>query len=258
MKTLVLGAGAFGTALGQILTENGHKIKYYDPVLGVSLKDCLDDVEILVLVAPSFALSDLLPKLPHDLPMIVATKGILDTRIFEEFTDVMALSGPAFADELKAHQPSTLTATDERVKELFGTDYLSFDYTADIKGVFLCGALKNVYALLAGLRKLERDTPDYEKNLAVFAEEMKALLSANGAEARTVELACGIGDLRLTCGLPSRNYEFGTILADNPQAKPEKTVEGLSALRKIAEGAIKVPDSAINMKELIERSKEWA
>ena len=84
MKTLVLGAGAFGTALGQILTENGHKVKYYDPVLGVSLEDCLDDVEILVLVTPSFALSNLLPKLPHDLPMIVATKGILDTRIFHK------------------------------------------------------------------------------------------------------------------------------------------------------------------------------
>ena len=258
MKILVLGAGAFGTALGQILTENGHEVKYYDPILGVSLEECLDGAEILVLAAPSFCLPDLLPKLPRDLPLVVATKGILDTAIFEGFDDVMVLSGPAFAEDLKAHKSATLTATDERIGKLFSTDYLNFDFTDDVKGVLLCGALKNVYALLAGLMKLERDTPKYEENLAIFAEEMKALLAANGGDANTVNLACGVGDLRLTCGLPSRNYEFGFVLADNPHAKPEKTVEGLSALRKIAEGAIVIPDTALKLRELIERSKEWA
>ena len=31
MNIAILGAGVFGKALGKILTDNGHKISYYDP-----------------------------------------------------------------------------------------------------------------------------------------------------------------------------------------------------------------------------------
>ena len=31
MKIAILGAGAFGTALGGILADNGYDIDYYDP-----------------------------------------------------------------------------------------------------------------------------------------------------------------------------------------------------------------------------------
>ena len=34
MKITIFGAGLFGTALGNILEENGHVIEYYDPVKG--------------------------------------------------------------------------------------------------------------------------------------------------------------------------------------------------------------------------------
>ena len=258
MKILVLGAGAFGTALGGILTENGHEVVYFDPMLGVPLEECLKGAELMVLVAPSFALPELVPKLPREIPLVIATKGVLDLSLFDDFEDVMVLSGPAFADDLKAHKPARLTASDKRIRELFGTDYLDFDESADVRGILLCGALKNVYALYAGLLQLERNTPKYEKKLAEFAEEMRALLSANGGKPETVSCECGMGDLRLTCGMPSRNYEFGVILANDSKAKPEKTVEGLSALRKIIDGALEIPEEAVNLKELIRRSKEWA
>ena len=258
MKILVLGAGAFGTALGGILEENKHDVVYYDPMLGNSLEDCLKGAELMVLAAPSFALDNLLPALPRDIPMIVATKGVLNPHTFDEFGDVMVLSGPAFADELKAHKSRKLTASDERVIELFGTDYLSFDKTNDVRGILLCGALKNVYALYAGLLNLERNTPEYEEKLVEFTEEMRALLTANGGRPETVELECGVGDLRLTCGMPSRNYEYGVMLSKDASAKPEKTVEGLSALMKIRDGALVIPDNAKYLKELIDRSKQWA
>ena len=258
MKILVLGAGAFGTALGGILTENGHEVVYYDPMLGVSLEECLAGAELMVLVAPSFALPELVPKLPHDKTLVIATKGVLDLSLFDDFVNVMVISGPAFADDLKAHKPARLTASDKRARELFSTDYLDFDESADVRGILLCGALKNVYALYAGLLNLERNTPEYEQKLSEFAEEMRAVLLANGGRPETVDCECGVGDLRLTCGLPSRNYEFGTILSRNPKAKPEKTVEGLSALRRIANGALIIPDEAKYLKELIERSREWA
>ena len=87
---------------------------------------------------------------------------------------------------------------------------------------------------------------------------MKSVLNENGASGDTVDLVCGKGDLKITCNYPSRNYEFGQILRKNPKAEPEKTVEGISALKRIKRGEIKVPEGAIILKDLIKRSNEWA
>ena len=83
------------------------------------------------------------------------------------------------------------------------------------------------------------------------------ILGANGAKARTVDLECGVGDLRLTCNLPSRNYEFGMLKRRDAGYQPEKTVEGLTALGKIRRGEIEVPEKAVKLRELMKISKDW-
>ncbi|MBQ3440893.1 hypothetical protein IJG27_01105 [Candidatus Saccharibacteria bacterium] len=258
MKIAILGAGAFGTALGGILANKGYDIDYYDSKLEKEkLSDVLDKVAYMVLAVPSQAAPYLLPYLPKNKPLIVATKGFLDTHNFEDFTDYMVLSGPGFAVDIKAGKETHLTATDDRVIELFETDFLTFDFTHDRKGVLMCGALKNIYAILAGLLDLKAGTDLHEQYLTEVAEEMKAVLSANGAEPETVDLECGIGDLRLTCNYPSRNYEFGQILRKDPKAVPTKTVEGLTALGKVKRGDIKIPENAQHLKDLIMMSDNW-
>ncbi len=258
MKIAILGAGAFGTALGGILADKGYDLDYYDSKLErEKLSDVLEKVKFVVLSVPSNAAPYLLPYLPKNKPLIVATKGFLDEHNFRDFQDYMVLSGPGFAADIKARKETHLTCTDERVRELFTTDYLDFDFTTDKKGVLMCGALKNIYALFAGYLNLVPGTKEHEQYLTEVAEEMKALLSANGAEPETVELECGIGDLRLTCDYPSRNYEFGTILSKNKQAIPEKTVEGLTALSKVKRGEIVVPENASRLRELIKISQDW-
>jgi glycerol-3-phosphate dehydrogenase (NAD(P)+) len=259
MKIAILGAGAFGTALGGILAEKGYDIDYYDSRnSGDTLADTLVDSKAIVLAVPSKAAPYVLPKLPKEVPLIVATKGILSSEMFDEFKDYMILSGPGFADDIKAQKKTILTATDERVVEMFGTDYLSFDRTDDKRGVLMCGALKNVYAVMAGLLNLKEGTSEHGKYLKDVAIEMKSILNENGASGDTVDLVCGKGDLKITCNYPSRNYEFGQILRKNPKAEPEKTVEGISALKRIKRGEIRVPDDAIILKDLIKRSDEWA
>lgn len=259
MKIAILGAGAFGTALGGILAEKGYDIDYYDSRnSGDTLADTLADSKVIILAVPSKAAPYVLPKLPKDVPLIVATKGILSSDMFNDFSDYMILSGPGFADDIKAQKKTILTATDDRIEEMFGTDYLSFDRTDDKRGVLMCGALKNVYAVMAGLLDLKQGTPEHSKYLKDVADEMKILLNDNGASANTVDLVCGRGDLKITCNYPSRNYEFGQILRKNPKAMPEKTVEGISALKRIKRGEIKVPDGAMILKDLIKRSDEWA
>lgn len=259
MKIAILGAGAFGTALGGILGSKGYDIDYYDSkVERERLSTVLEKAKYIILVVPSMAAPYLLPYLPKNLPLIVATKGFLDAHNFEDFSDFMVLSGPGFADDIKAGKKTLLTATDARILELFSTNFLSFDFTNDRIGVLMCGALKNVYAIYAGLLNLEPGNDAHERYLKEVAEEMKTLLSANGADPNTVNLACGVGDLRLTCAFPSRNYEFGQILRSNKKAEPQKTVEGLTTLFKIRRGEIKVPENAIYLKKLICLSEDWS
>ena len=259
MKIAILGAGAFGTALGEILASKAYDIDYYDTYLErENLGEVLDNAKYIVLSVPSKAAPYLLPYLPKNVPLIVATKGFLDDHNFKDFTDYMVLSGPGFASDIKMGKETLLTATDQRVIDLFTTDFLTFDYTPDKKGVLMCGALKNIYALFAGYLGLKPGSNEHEQYLTEVAEEMKAVLSANGADEKTVDCACGVGDLRLTCDFPSRNYEFGSILKANHAAQPEKTVEGLTALSKVKRGEIVIPETAVILKELIKVSDTWS
>ena len=259
MKVTILGAGAFGTALGGILEKNHHEVVYYDPrISDKTIAELTANADYLLLAVPSAVVAEVVNELPKNIPLIVATKGILTDKIFRKFSDYMVLSGPGFADDIKAGKETFLTATDQRVADILKAGYMKFDFTDDKLGVLMCGALKNVYALLAGIYNLEKYSPEWEKFIGEVTTEMKEILSANGAKPETVDLVCGIGDLKLTCALPSRNYEFGQSLSCDKNAKPDKTVEGLTALDKIKRGEIVVPGSARYLNILIEMSNEWA
>ena len=253
MKIAILGAGVYGRALGGVLIEKGYLVDYYDPyLLKKSLSEVLDGAEMILLVAPSNAVEKLLLELPKNLPIIVATKGILDDKVFREFNDVMVLSGPGFAKEIERHELTFLTVTDKRLKEMFDVPYLQFDETNDRRGVLMCGALKNVYAILAGYLGLLPDAPGRIEFVDGVVHEMGSILAANGASSQTVELFCGRSDLVLSCSKESRNFEFGMRLSQNKKYRPEKTVEGFSALSRIRHGEIVVPDSADYLKQLME------
>lgn len=241
MKIAILGAGAFGTALGGILAQNGYDIDYYDSTLEKeSLALNLETAKYAILCVPSKVAPYLIPHIRKDRPLIIATKGLLTDSYFQDFADWMVLSGPGFAKDIKEKKQTKFTVTDERVKELFATPYIDFDYTKDRRGVLMCGALKNVYALLAGFCRLESGSNESVKYLGDAAKEMKILLGLNGAKPETVDLACGKGDLKLTCTPESRNYSYGYKLSHDANYQPECTVEGLSAIKRIKRGEIKV------------------
>ena len=253
MKIAILGAGAFGTALGGILADNGYDVDYYDKKIErEKLSDVLNDAKYIILCVPSAAVPYVLPHLPKDIPMVVATKGMLDERAFQGFKDVMALSGPGFAEDIKAGKKTFLTVTDKRVKQMFKARFIVFDWTSDIKGVLMCGSLKNIYAIKAGFDNLKKGTRSWNNYIRAVSTEMKEILRANGANPETVDLACGIGDLKLTCDFPSRNYQYGKKIRLHPKVNPDKTVEGLTALCKVKRGEIIVPDSAAILKRIME------
>lgn len=244
MKITIFGAGAFGTALGKILEEKGHTLEYYDPVKYPErgLTSTIEGSEAYLLAVPSAAAPKVLLFLPHDKPLICASKGFLTAASFKPFTKFSVLSGGAFAADLDKKAPCVLTATDPFIKQLFETDWLKFDETTDKTGVLICGALKNIYAIGSGYWGLKYGTQDFDDFINSALTEMKIILQTNGADPRTVDLSCGLRDLVITCASPtSRNYDFGVKLKSDPElgVKLQKgqvkmgTVEGVGAIAAI-------------------------
>ena len=256
-KIAVLGAGAYGTALGGILADNGYDIDYYDPAVEKErLKDVVEGAVAILVCVPSDVVMKLLSHLPKSKFLVVASKGFLSEKPFEEFEDWAVLSGAGFADDIKAGKRVRLTATDARIVKMFKADFAKFDTTDDKLGVLMCGALKNIYAIKAGMLKLKPNTKRKEDYICDVAGEMALILSENGANPRTVGLACGVKDLILTCGINSRNYRFGVEYAVNSECKPEQTVEGLAALRRVARGDIVVPEKAKILRDILEELED--
>lgn len=244
MKITIFGAGAFGTALGKILEEKGHTLEYYDPVKypEKGLTSTIEGSEAYLLAVPSAAAPKVLLFIPHDKPLICASKGFLTTASFKPFAKFSVLSGGAFAADLDKKAPCVLTATDPFIKQLFETDWLKFDETADKTGVLICGALKNIYAIGSGYWGLKYGTQDFDDFINSALTEMKIILQTNGADPRTVDLSCGLRDLVVTCASPtSRNYDFGVKLKNDPElgVKLQKgqvkmgTIEGVGTIAAI-------------------------
>lgn len=230
MNITVLGAGAFGTALANILTENHHTPTFFDPIKlpDITLDQALQGAEAIVISTPSHSIPVLAPHLRTlPIPIILATKGLLTLDYFAPHP-VSLISGAAFADDLLAKKPGTLTATDPSLLPLFETSWLDLQITPDTLGVMFCGSLKGIYALGSGLLAAPQNY--VEKSLA----ELKLYLEKHGAFASTADLSCGVDDLRLVCTDPrSRNFQFGAQFRREPYRPPSTTVEGLTTLAEL-------------------------
>ncbi len=151
----------------------------------------------------------------------------------------VALSGPNLAVELANEIPTaTVVASsipDNAVKaqSLFSTTSLRAYRNRDIAGVELGGALKNIYAIGAGIS----DGLGYGDNTKATLVtrglvEMVRLGVALGADDRTFKGLSGLGDLMATCSSPlSRNLRLGRMLGQGNGID-----ESLDSLGQVAEG----------------------
>lgn len=220
-----------------------------------SIADAVEECDGVLFVVPShvarLVLQSLVPCLPGSVPFISATKGIeeetskLMTQVMEEVLPtamgpmVMALSGPSFASELSAGKPTAvcLAGRDvsivQRFQQAFMSPALRVYADADLLGVQLGGALKNVMALAAGVVDglglgLNARAALITRGLA----EIVRLGVAMGADPRTFYGLSGVGDLVLTCtGTLSRNHTVGVRLG-----KGDKLDTILSGMQAVAEG----------------------
>ena len=241
MKITILGAGAFGRALGKVLADNKHTVNYYDPFVypDYTLEAATFNAEAIVVAVPSNVLPDMLLTYPNDLrslPTVIATKGLSSTEIFKDFTMLSAVSGPAFAQEIIDGKSATLTASDPFVLNIFQNDQIFIELCDDIEGILLCGSLKNIYAIGAGYHSESEN--EVAALVAHAHNETRRYLDDHGAKGETANYACGLGDLILTCTSPtSRNYTCGQRLKQGEPLQnildDLKTVEGVNAIREI-------------------------
>ncbi len=185
--------------------------------------------------------------------IISATKGLEENsllRMTEVIVQVLeqgghrprvgALSGPSFAVEAAQGDPTavTIASQDEELArivqhEFSGTTFRVYT-NADVVGVELGGALKNVIAIAAGIcAGLELGHNSVAALITRGLAEMTRLVVACGGRADTMAGLAGLGDLVLTCtGGLSRNRSVGVELGRG--RKLPEIVAGMHGM--VAEG----------------------
>ena len=221
------------------LTRNRRNETYLpgvslDPAIAATARlDEIADCDFLLLTTPAQharqIAGELAPHLKSGQPLVICSKGIeqstgkLISQVVAETAPeakIAVLSGPSFAAEVARGLPAavTLAAAEETLgRELaHALSHPPFRcyWSDDVVGAEIGGAVKNVYAIAAGIVA--------GKNLGASAHaalvtrgfaEMVRFGAALGARRETLTGLSGLGDLVLTCSTAqSRNMSLGLEL----------------------------------------------
>jgi glycerol-3-phosphate dehydrogenase (NAD(P)+) len=156
MRCAVVGAGAWGTALADLFARNDHRVALWarEPEVVTSvnalhenttflagaklhervvahpdLESTCSGAELVLFATPSHVLRSIArsaaPSIGADATIVVATKGIeretlavMSDVLAEQYPahDIVALSGPSFAAEVVARQPTAVVAASSSAK----------------------------------------------------------------------------------------------------------------------------------------------
>lgn len=266
-RIAVIGAGAWGTALAVTAARAGRAVTLWaresevrdainatrtNPVFlpGITLPagiaatgdlaTAAGEAQAILLAVPSQFIRrtcrGLKAALAPSVPVVICAKGIerdtgllLRAVVGEELPQnpVAVLSGPTFAHEVAAGEPTAVTIASEdvpargeaslaaRMAVALGTHSFRPYVADDVIGVEVGGAVKNVLALASGMAAgLSFGANTRAAIITRGLHEIKALSEALGGRRDTVTGLSGIGDLTLTCSsAQSRNMRYGMGLA---------------------------------------------
>ncbi len=284
MNLLILGAGAWGTALAiqasqrhavtlwareadhanRMLSQRlnssylpGHNFPEGLLPSHAALPGLAQHADLVVLAVPMAALRQVLLEVSpfiQDKPLVWLCKGFEAVKHTHNAYGLMAhevqaqvapamfagvLSGPSFAQEVAAGQPTALVAASrhalvrQALVNAFHADKLRVYANDDMVGVETGGAVKNVLAIATGLCDgLQLGLNARAALITRGLAEMTRLGVALGARAETFMGLSGLGDLVLTAtGDLSRNRQVGMGLAQG-RSLPDV----LHSLGHVAEG----------------------
>lgn len=211
---------------------------------------------LLVIAVPTqnlrAACAALQPHLTAGKTILSAAKGIEQhTGLFvtQVMRDVLGenhrfgmLSGPSFAADIGKGLPTAISLAlpgldDAKAQAAFlGSNTLRLYSTADVRGVEIGGAAKNVLAIAAGIvAGMNLGESARAAMIARGFAELRRFADAFGGKAETLMGLSGLGDLLLTASsAQSRNFSLGLALGQGKT--PEDAASG-----KLAEGALTAP-----------------
>lgn len=260
IKISIIGAGSMGTALSVLTANNVKEIllwsrrddifkniqkyrknQYYFPevklpenITPINDLKHIQDVDMIFLTIPSHAVRDIVKKIKKyvdkNIIIVNTAKGIeypplkrMSEVIIEELEiyNMVAVSGPNFADEIIHNMPTATTIASynndknisNSVKRILETDKFLVEISDDIVGIELCGILKNIVAIAMGI--CESIGINDNAKYAVLTEgfrEVKNVILSFGGKLETSFSFSGFGDLCLTShSEKSRNRSIGLI-----------------------------------------------
>ncbi|MBN2187916.1 MAG: NAD(P)-dependent glycerol-3-phosphate dehydrogenase [Chitinispirillaceae bacterium] len=226
-----------------------------------------DKAELVVCAVPAQTmrssmkiLASLVPKARLDSfgGFVIVAKGIelntlklMSDVLIDEVTGletgrIAVLSGPSHAEEVSRNIPTTVVAASGnselafRVQKAFSTESFRVYTNTDMRGVELCGSVKNVIAVAAGMC----DGLGFGDNtkgalLTRGIAEMMRLGKKLDAQPSTFSGLAGIGDLITTCiSRHSRNRKVGELIAsgltlEQTLAKMTMVAEGVETTKSV-------------------------
>lgn len=326
----VLGAGSWGTTLADLLAKQGHGVRLwaFEPEVAEQINrdrinqsylagcplhegirassdplEVVPQVDLLLVATPSHAtravLSRVASRVAADTVLVSATKG-LEPESLHRMSQVaavclpdnpfVALSGPSFAAEVHAGQPTAVVAASSQdaaarsAQAAFSSSRFRVYSSHDVVGAEIGGSLKNVIAIAAGI--LEGLGLGHNPRAALLTRglaEITRLGVALGADPATFAGLAGMGDLILTAtGHLSRNRTLGVAIGQGQQlasylATHRTVAEGVNTTRaalqlaitagvelpitaKVAEVLFEGKDARTGITELMERTlkpEQW-
>lgn len=224
-----------------------------------NLKEAINNIDLMIIALPIAFIDSAcyeLFNLNINVPICIASKGIeqedclFASDIVGKYFDkekISIISGPSFASDIIKKTPTgiTLATTNKEViniiKSTFENDYFKIRKSNDILGVEICGCIKNILAITAGiLSGMDMPSSTISMFLTESIHDIENLLTALNCNPKTALSYAGIGDLILTCtSIESRNFTLGTMIGSK-KAKIKinnyinnTTIEGLYSLKSL-------------------------
>ncbi|KZP22932.1 NAD-dependent glycerol-3-phosphate dehydrogenase, partial [Athelia psychrophila] len=239
--------------------------------VGPALPDAqmLKEMDVLLFAIPTQCVRDTLTKLRPSLDeeepplLIFVNKGIeigTQALTLEIIADTLGpklaqlatfISGPSFAVEVVRRQPTSVSVASlssieaQKASDLFHQPWFRCYTGTDPVGLELAGAMKNIYAIAAGMAEgLGFDNNTRSSLITRGLAEMTRIGVCYGANPLTFLGLAGVGDLFLTCSSSaSRNYTVGYRMG-----KGESLETIMGTLGSVAEGVA----TAKGMKQIID------
>lgn len=248
----VLGVGAWGTALMQLLQQQNQAVVGWGRSQGTALAAIAAQAKIIFSALPIKAVRSVAEQLasvslPPETILVSATKGLEPTsvqtaaQIWQSILPqikVVVLSGPNLSQEILQGLPAATVVAGQpevttQVQAILASPLLRVYTNPDRVGVELGGVLKNVMAIACGVNDgLQLGVNARSALITRGLVEVVRVGTHWGGQVPTFYGLSGLGDLLATCTSPlSRNYQVGCGLA---QGKPLDQV--LAALIGTAEG----------------------